>query len=183
MRDGASWERTRNSQVSTGYWRNLILHVACGALADDWSECQYVPSCRWRTASCVTKEVCQSLCIRGERTGRPEASYQPDLWQPKTTFSSTFHTVLSLFSRSFSSFSYFMLPKHLAGSRGVSLLPPDCRAHAVVWQGTDCMNVGQFSRPQQLCFDNPCDSSSWAEALSAVNKERISFSCERLTAH
>lgn len=64
------------------------------------------------------------------------------------------------FFRSFSSFSFFMLPKHLAGSRGVSLLPPDCRAHAVVWQGTDCMNVGQFSCPEQLCFDNLCDSTS-----------------------
>ncbi len=140
--------------------------------------CQYVSDCRQRTASCVTKEGCQSLCIWGERTGRPEAFYQLDLWQPKTTFSSTFHTVSGLFSKSFSSFSLFVLPKHLAGSRGVSMLPPDCKAHAVVWQGIDCMNVGQFLCPEWLCFDNPCDSSSCAETLSAVNKELvISFSC------
>ncbi len=127
----------------------LILHVACGALADDWSECQYVPDCRRRTASRVTKEGCQSLCIWGER---PEAFYQLDPWQPKTTFSSTFHSVSALFSKSFSSFSLFVRPKHLAGSREVFLLPPDCKAHAVVWQGTDCMNVGQFSRPERLCL-------------------------------
>lgn len=85
---------------------------------------------------------------------------------------------LLFFSKSFSSFSLLLLPKHLAGSRGVSLLPPDCKAHAVVWQETDCMNVGQFLCPEWLCFDNPCDSSSCAETLSAVNKELvISFSC------
>lgn len=45
----------------------LILHVACGMLADDISECQYALTCRLRTASWISKEDCQPLCIVGER--------------------------------------------------------------------------------------------------------------------
>lgn len=132
----------------------LILHVACGALADDWSECQYS---MFRIVDGEQNPVSLKKAVSRYASGeKGRAGLRLSISQTCDSQKPPFHppSIQSrlFFSKSFSSFSLFVLPKHLAGSRGVFLLPPDCKVHGSGLAGDILHECGTIFTPGAALF-------------------------------